>query len=87
MSNKQIRNTYVHVQFQRPYIHKFWANKFRQQIDWQNIYPFVNYTLVDNRIKQFRYILIHNIINNSPYCHCCNQLGTIEHFASSTVNI
>jgi len=53
MSNKQIRITYVHVQFQRPYIHKYWANIFRQQIDWQNIYHLVNYTLVDNRIKQF----------------------------------
>ena len=90
MSNKQIGNTYVQVQFQRPYIHKFWANKFRQHIDWQNIYHFINYTLVDTRIKQFRYKLIHTIvatnetlftwkINNSPYCNCCNELETIEH--------
>ena len=49
-----------------------------------------HFTLVDNRIKQFRYKLIHNIIatneilftwktNHSPYCHCCNELETLEH--------
>ena len=55
-----------------------------------SILQIFHFILVDNRIKPFRYKLIHNIIatnenlftwkiNNSPDCHCCNELDIFEH--------
>ena len=91
LSNKQIRDVFIQTQFQKPYIHNFWIQKFKNNVTWENIYYFLNYSLMDNRIKQYRYKLLHRIIatnenrftwklSNSPCCNFCNEMETVDHF-------
>jgi len=89
--NKNIRNTFIHKSYELPYIHRYWQNLFNCDIDWKALYTFINTTLVDNRIKQLRFKVIHRIIAtnenlfrwnlvNSPLCLHCGELETLDHF-------
>jgi len=53
---------FIQTQFQKPYIHTFCIQKFKNNVNWENIYYFLNYSLMDNRIKLYRYKLLHIII-------------------------
>ena len=57
----------------------------------QNLYYFLNYSLIDNRITQYRYKLLHRIsatnenlltwkLSNSLCCYFCNEMETVDHF-------
>ena len=56
-----------------------------------SLHYFLNCALFDNRIKQYRYKLLHRIIaanenlftwklSNSPCCNFCNEMETVDHF-------
>ena len=62
LSNKQMRDIFIQTQFQKPYIHNVWIKKIKNNVNWENMYYFLNCSLVDNRIKQYRYKLLHRII-------------------------
>ena len=58
-------------------------------MDWQH--HFLNYVLIDNRVKQFRFKLIHIIIatkenlfnwkiSDTALCNSCGDIDTVEHF-------
>ena len=51
LSNTKIRDIFIQTQFQKTYIHNFWIQKFENNVNWENIYNFLNYSLMDNRIK------------------------------------
>ena len=57
LSNKQIRDIFIQTQLKKLYIHNFWTQKFRNNVNCENIYYFLNYG-----IKQYRYKLFHRII-------------------------
>jgi len=95
LSNKQIRDIFIQTQFKKPYIHNFWIQKFKNNVNWENFYYFLNYSLMDTRITQYRYTiqckLLHIIIatnenlftwklSNSPCCNFCNEIETVDHF-------
>jgi len=62
LSNKKMRDIFIQTQFQKPYIHNVWIKKIKNNVNWENMYYFLNCSLVDNRIKQYRYKLLHRII-------------------------
>ena len=89
--NKQMYEYFVKRKFDIPYIHKYWSRFFNRQIHWQHVYFFIRETLLDNRVKQFRFKLIHRIIANNenlfklkifgnPLCHHCSEVDSISHF-------
>jgi len=91
MSNKEIKIQFIKHNFQKPYVHIFWKRYFDIETDWQQLYHFLNYILIDNRVKQFRFKLIHRIIatkenlftwkiSDTPLCNSCGDIDTVEHF-------
>ena len=74
-----------------PYIHEYWSRFFNRQIHWEHVYFFIHKTLLDNRVKQFRFKRIHRIIANNenlfkwkifgnPLCHHCSEVDSMSHF-------
>ena len=61
-TNNSTRDIFIQTQFQKPYIHNFRIQKFKNNVNWENVNYFLNYSLMDNRIKQYRYKLLHRII-------------------------
>ena len=59
--NKQIYYTLIRFKISKPYVHTYWDTHFQQKNNWENIYKSIH-NLNDNRIKQFRYKLIHKIV-------------------------
>ena len=91
LSNKQIYNTYMKKSFEKPFIHSFWKTRFNTNIPWSCVYESIHNNSPHNKIIQFRYKLIHNIIatkenlkkwkiDNSDQCNVCNCTETYEHF-------
>ena len=80
LSNKQIRDISIQTQFQKTYIHNFWIQKFKNNVNRENMYYFLNYSLMDNRIKQYRYKWLHRIIaknekhRNYPTVHAVTSV-------------
>ena len=85
-NNKIIYNTLISRKFSVPYIHTYWNTYFNKIICWKNVYKSIH-KLEDNRIKQFRFKLIHKIvpskeirytwkISATPFCTC----GEIESY-------
>jgi len=65
VTNKDIYRTLIRNQVTKPYLLQFWENKLgKQEIYWKCIYKQIN-CFYDNRLKQFRYKLINNIINTN----------------------
>ena len=90
-TNKDIRQTFVKSKSVTPYMHAFWQNLFSCDIDWNSVYYFINKTLIDNRVKQVKYKIIHNIIAtnenlckwkiyNTTNCHFCGNTESVDHF-------
>ena len=91
VTNKDIYRTLIRNQVTKPYLLQFWENKLgKQEINWKCIYKQIN-CFYDNRLKQFRYKLINNIINTnenlfrwkilpSPLCLSCYTYCDLEHF-------
>ena len=68
VTNKDIYRTLIRNQVTKPYLLQFWENKLgKQEIYWKCIYKQIN-CFYDNRLKQFRYKLINNIINTNEKC-------------------
>ena len=65
LSNKQMYEYFVKRKFDIPYIHEYWSRFFNRQIHWEHVYFFIHKTLLDNRVKQFRFKRIHRIIANN----------------------
>ena len=76
---------FVKRKFDIPYIHEYWSRFFNRQIHWEHVYFFIHKTLLDNRVKQFRFKRIHRIIANNenlfkwkifgnPLCHHCSEV-------------
>ena len=59
MSDKEINIQFIKHNFQKPYVHNFWKRYFDIETNWQQLYHFLNYILIDNRVKQVRFKLIH----------------------------
>jgi hypothetical protein len=89
-SNKEIYNILRNNKAEKPYIHRLWEILFEHEIPWNKVYLNIK-SSIDNRYKQFRYKLIHNIIptgdnlykwklKNSPKCVLCNCTDSTEHF-------
>ena len=91
VTNKDIYHTLKRNQVIKPYLLQFWENKLgKQEIYWKCIYKQIH-CFYDNRLKQFRYKLINNIINTnenlfrwkiltSPQCPSCYTYCDLEHF-------
>ena len=73
-------------------MHSYWETKFKRNINWYSEYFIINKCLIDNRIKQLKIKLIHNIMptnenlfkrkqTNSPLCKHCNEVETLTHFS------
>ena len=91
MNNKDIKREFISKTFTKPYIHKYWEEKVNFTVNWDSVYYIINSIIPDNRIKQFRFKLIHKIlptnenlftwkILDSPRCMHCNGNDTLEHF-------
>ena len=74
-----------------PYLHTYWNRLFSTDTNWTELYFLINKVLIDNRVKQYRYKLIHNIIATndnlfkwriamSPNCTTCGSIETMQHF-------
>ena len=75
-----------------PYIHRHWEQLFKDNdINWKNIYLNLH-SITDNRIKQFKFKIIHKIlptnellhiwkIKDNPCCNHCDQyIDNYKHF-------
>lgn len=91
MNNKDFYRIIIDSVFVKPYVHNKWENLFDETINWTNLYLSWNETSMDNRIKQFKFKLIHNIlafkenlfkwkIAQNNLCNICNTCENIEHF-------
>ena len=89
LTNKQIYNLIIETKFTTPYIHRFWNSHFKENIDWHSQYRFIN-SLYDNRLKQFKYKLLHRIFPckeirfrwkmvDSQNCSLCHVIENYEH--------
>ena len=77
----------------RPYMEKWWLKHFNRDIDmykWENIYINRVHGLPDNKLKEFMYKLLHNLLpcretlfkwkkEESNVCPICNEIETIKH--------
>ena len=83
ITNKIIYNELVRYKFSVPFIHTHWNSYFNKIINWKNVYISL-YKLDDNRIKQFKFKLIHKEIrytwkiSSNPY-NFCNETETYQH--------
>ena len=91
LNNKEIKKILIGNKFIKPYITRYWEQDPNYRIHWESVYNFINNVILDNRIKQFKYKLLHRIIPtnenlftwkivNSPNCLHCNQKETLDHF-------
>jgi hypothetical protein len=91
MTNKDFYRLMVNKKFVKPHIQRKWENIFGNDITWKNIYNNINKTSIDNRIKQFKFKLIHDIlaikqnlftwkIESNPHCNICQDVENYEHF-------
>jgi flagellar biosynthesis/type III secretory pathway chaperone len=91
LTNKYVYQLLVKRKFVTPYLHTYWNSLFNTDTNWTNLYLFINKALIDNRVKQYRYKLIHNIIatnenlfkwriSTSPNCITCGSIETLQHF-------
>jgi exonuclease III len=91
MTNKDFYNAMIKHIFEKPYVQKKWENIFKNKIDWENAYLNIEKNNVDNRIKQYKFKLMHDIlaikqnlykwkIENNPYCNVCQEIENYEHF-------
>lgn len=91
LNNQDIRNKFIKLKFEPPYMHNAWENKFKCTINWNALYSLINDVFVDNRVKQLRIKIIHKIVANnenlflwklvdSPLCKHCNEFETNDHF-------
>ena len=93
MNNKDLYNIFIKTVFEKPYIHRYWENKFliEDNINWTSVYFSIYQCNVYNNIKAFKYKLIHNIIvtnknlykwkiADSPNCLVCKCIEDYEHF-------
>ena len=90
LKNKHIYDILIKTKFTKPYIHRYWHNHFNDSdIKWKSQYEFIN-TIRDNRVKQFKYKLIHRIfpckeirfkwkLANTQNCFLCNTVESYEH--------
>ena len=91
MNNKQIKNEFISRKFVKPYVHKYWEEKTNSTVNWDSVYHILNSVVPDNKIKQFRFKLIHKIIPtnenlltwkilNSNKCLHCDEKDTLQHY-------
>ena len=65
VTNKDIYRTLIRNQVTKPYLLQFWENKLvKQENNWKCIYKQIN-CFYANRLKQFIFKLISNIINTN----------------------
>jgi hypothetical protein len=90
-NNQSLKHIFIRQKFEKPYTHNYWENLFNYKINWNSTYFNIHKVLVDNKIKQLKIKMIHNIIptneklfiwkqSNSPLCKHCNDVETMEHF-------
>ena len=89
ITNKIMHKEFVQHKFSNPYVHTYWNSYFNKIIIWENVYNFLH-KLDDNRIKQFKFKLIHKIvpskqirfvwkISSNPNCNFCNEIENYQH--------
>ena len=72
-------------------MHLVWESTLKREINWYAVYFTIHNVLIDNRIKQLKFKLIHKIIPtnenlfiwkqiDTPFCKHCNEVETLEHF-------
>jgi hypothetical protein len=91
MTNKDIYQLYIKRFFEKPYIHNYWNQRLHETINWKSWYHIIHKSVVDNKIKQFKIKLLHNLIptnlnlfkwkvKDSPLCAHCKEVEDYEHF-------
>ena len=91
LNNRELKLKFIANKFESPYMHQFWEKTFKQEIQWYSVYFVIKNTLVDNRVKQLKFKLIHKIVPSNenlykwkqietPFCKHCNEIETLEHF-------
>ena len=91
MNNKDFYRTMLDNKFIKPYVHRKWNNTFHNDINWKDFYTSLEMACIDNRIKQFKFKLIHDIlatkqnlfkwkIETNPNCNICKVVEDYEHF-------
>ena len=68
MTNKLFYSKIIQTKFSKPYIHTYWNSVVENHFEWKKIYNFIH-KIKDNRIKQFKYKLIHQIIPSKQIRH------------------
>jgi len=93
-TNKEFYRYLNNTQAEKPYIQHVWENTFNvDPYKWKRFYTHMHKSCSDNRIKQFKYKLLHNIIAtnenlhtirwkiaSSPLCKKCHLTENYEHF-------
>ena len=91
LTNNDVYSIFQKSYFEKPYIHKYWNDTLKTQINWADIYCFIHENCANNWIKQFIYKLIHNIIatkdnlkkwkiSANVICSVYGDTENIEHF-------
>ena len=80
----------LYNKFIKPYVHRKWNNTFHNDINWKDFYTSLEKACIDNRIKQLKFKLIHDIlatkqnlfkwkIETNPNCNICKVVEDYEH--------
>ena len=91
MSNKDVYQTYIRQFYEKPYMHSYWNQRLKENICWNSWYYIVHKSISDNKVRQFKIKLLHNLVatnlnlftwklNDSPLCNNCQALEDNEHF-------
>jgi hypothetical protein len=91
MTNKQIYQIYIKQFYEKPYIHGYWNRRFNENICWNSWYFIIHRDTVDNKVKQFKIKLLHNLVatnlnlftwklKDTPLCDNCQEVEDYEHF-------
>ena len=84
LNNNDFYNIFKKQVLEKPYIHAFWSNTFEVAINWSVLYHSFRFSCPDNRIKAFKYKLIHNIIPTRENLHKWRILDSPESLHCNT---
>ena len=97
---KKLYIVLVSRKFERAYVERAWCRIFNNQPErclWNNIWSFTT-DMYENKLKQFRYRLLHRILPcgmlahrwrliDSPLCPVCNVIEDYEHLFITCQNV
>lgn len=98
LTNKDFYNIMIKSIFIKPYMHNKWETIFKERIKWYDLYASLSKSCIDNRVKQYKFKLLHNIlaikdnlyrwkIESNDCCCVCQVKEDLEHFFLNCVTV